>query len=235
MGVMNVTPDSFYGPSRVVDAEMARSTASGLIDDGADWIDIGGESTRPGAAPIDAEEELGRVAPVLDALAAMACPISVDTYHAQTARAALSYGVSMINDITAFRGDPDMAGVVADSEAACVLMHMQGNPETMQKAPKYRDVVDDICAFFDERLGFAQRAGIDEERIWLDPGFGFGKTVRHNLDILMRLGEFRRFGRPVLIGTSNKSTIGRVLGTELEDRLEGTAATVAIAGRVRVD
>jgi len=135
----------------------------------------------------------------------------------------------MVNDITALRGDPAMAEVVAESGCLCVLMHMQGTPETMQRAPVYEDVVDDVCAFFEERLGAATRAGIREEQLWLDPGFGFGKTVQHNLDIVRRLREFKRFGRPLLIGTSNKSTIGRVLGVPLEERVEGTAATVAAA------
>lgn len=230
MGVMNVTPDSFYSPSRVAgDPSAIVKHAQTMIEDGADILDIGGESTRPGAEPVGLEEELSRVVPVLEALSGHGFRISIDTYRAETARRALALGATMVNDITALRGDPEMAAVVAESGAECVLMHMQGTPQTMQKAPQYGDIIEDICGFFDERLESAQRAGIAEDRLWLDPGFGFGKTVRHNLTVLRRLSAFKRFGRPLLVGTSNKSTIGKVLGTPVEDRLEGTAATVALA------
>jgi dihydropteroate synthase len=230
MGVLNVTPDSFYGPSRVSDPAAALDRARQMIADGADIIDVGGESTRPGSDPVTPHDEQQRVIPVIEALASLRCRISVDTYHADTARRALARGATMVNDITALRGDAEMAGVVAESGAECVLMHMLGTPKTMQDAPKYGDVVAEICRFFEERFEFASKAGIAEDRIWLDPGFGFGKTVGHNLEVLRRLAEFKRFGRPVLVGPSNKSTIGAVLGgAGPDDRTEGTAATVAVA------
>lgn len=228
MGVLNLTPDSFFAPSRV-DEENVRRRAETMLADGAHILDIGGESTRPGSSPAGLEGELGRVLPALEALAGLDAAISLDTYRAETAHRGIALGVSMINDITALRGDPELAGVVAASGVECVLMHMQGTPETMQRAPQYEDVVDDINAFFEERLAFATKEGIAAERIWLDPGFGFGKTVEHNLTLLRRLDEFGRFGRPILVGTSNKSTIGAVLDTGPEDRDEGTAATVCVS------
>ena len=229
MGVLNATPDSFYPPSSVPDPESAAARAHEMVEDGADVIDIGGESSRPGAAPIGLEKELARVLPVLEALAGSGLRLSIDTYRAETARAALARGASMVNDITALGGDVDMAGVVADSGAECVLMHMQGTPETMQARPQYEDIMDDLCSFFEERIAYAVDQGIAEEKVWIDPGFGFGKTVDHNLTILRRLNELGKFGRPVLIGTSNKSTIGAVLGVSPSERVEGTAATVAVA------
>lgn len=229
MGIVNVTPDSFFDGGLLEEPETAAARARVMRDEGADILDVGGESSRPGAEPVPAEVECSRVLPVVERLAAEGAAVSVDTYHAETARRAVAAGAAMINDITALRGDPAMAAVVAEAGCDCVLMHMRGSPKTMQDDPRYTDVVDDICAFFEERIEAATAAGIAEERIWLDPGFGFGKTVRHNLDILRRLGEFRRFGRPVLIGTSNKSTIGTVLDAPLNERLEGTAATVAVA------
>lgn len=229
MGVLNATPDSFYGPSRVSNTEAAVKRAQSMVDAGADIVDVGGESSRPGAEPVEPSEEQRRILPVIETLAQQGVQVSVDTYRAETAQKSLARGASMINDITALRGDSDMAGVIADSGAECVLMHMQGMPRTMQEAPVYRDVVDDLCAFFEERIAYATEQGIAENRLWLDPGFGFGKTVGHNLDILRRLDTFTQFGLPVLIGTSNKSTIGAVLDAPAGDRLEGTAATVAIA------
>jgi dihydropteroate synthase len=229
MGVINVTPDSFYDGGRLPTTHAACLHARQLVVDGADVLDVGGESSRPGAAPVAPEEEQRRILPLLDRLREIGVPVSVDTYHAATARAALAAGAAMINDITAFRGDPRMAEVVAQHTASCVLMHMQGTPQTMQHNPLYDDIIDDLCAFFDERLAYAAAQGIAEERIWLDPGFGFGKTVPQNLELLRRLRELKRFGRPLLIGTSNKSTIGRVLDAPVDQRLEGTAATVAVA------
>jgi dihydropteroate synthase len=229
MGILNVTPDSFSDGGRYAEPRPAVDHAQSMIRDGADIVDVGGESSRPAAAPLSAEAEWARVAGPLGALAAIDACISIDTYHAETARRAVALGARIVNDITALRGDSRMAEVVASSGCACVLMHMQGMPQTMQIDPRYDDVVDDICAFFDERLAFAMRAGIDENALWLDPGFGFGKTPGHNLEILRRLSEFKKFGRPLLVGTSNKGTIGAVLGTPVDDRLEGTAATVAIA------
>ena len=179
-------------------------------------------------------EELCRVLPAVEALVPLQVPVSVDTYHAETARRALSLGAAMINDVTALRGDPEMAAVIAASGCPCVLMHMQGEPRTMQQAPRYDDVVDDIRAFFDERMAFATAAGIQESQIWLDPGFGFGKTVDQNLLLLRRIGEFHCLGRPLLLGVSNKSTLGTVLGAEVTDRTEGTAAAVALAAAAGV-
>ena len=231
MGIINVTPDSFYDGGQVVGPDAACRRATQLVEDGADLLDVGGESSRPGAHPVSPEEERRRVLPVLEALRPLDVPISVDTYRAETARAALERGAGMINDISALRQDPDMAGVIAEAGCACVLMHMQGSPGTMQTNPHYADVVDDICAFFAERLAYATGQGIDEQAVWLDPGFGFGKTPQHNLDLLRRLDAFTRFGRPILVGTSNKSTIGAVLDLPADARTEGTAATVAIAIR----
>lgn len=229
IGVINVTPDSFYDGGRLTTPGQALAHAQALVRDGADILDIGGESSRPGAEPVSSETELSRVIPVLEAVQVLDVPVSVDTYRAETARRALRLGAETINDITALRGDPEMADVIAEAGCACVLMHMQGTPQNMQDKPRYDDVVNDICAFFDERLAFATRRGIREDAIWLDPGFGFGKTAEHNLTILRRLREFKKFGRPILIGTSNKSTIGKVLNLPVEERTEGTAATVAIA------
>lgn len=229
MGVINMTPDSFYDGGKLPHPIAARTAALAQRADGADILDIGGESSRPGAAPVPPDEEQRRVIPVIEALAGADVPISIDTYHAGTARVALHAGAAMVNDITALRGDPDMAEVIAEAGCVCVLMHMQGTPQTMQHAPKYDDVVSDICAFFEERIRFATDRGIPESSIWLDPGFGFGKTPEQNLELLRRLHEFKRFACPLLIGTSNKSTIGKVLNTTVEDRMEGTAATVAVA------
>jgi dihydropteroate synthase len=229
MGVINVTPDSFFDGGAVTGPESALDRARQMIEEGADLIDVGGESSRPGAGPVPVDVECARVVPVLEAIRPLGVPASIDTYHAATARRALECGVRMVNDITALRHDPEMAAVVAEAGCDCVLMHMLGTPRTMQADPRYEDVIDDLCAFFDERLNYAAARGIREEALWLDPGFGFGKTVAHNLTILRRLAEFKKLGRPILIGTSNKSTIGTVLGTPVHDRMEGTAATVAIA------
>ncbi|MBL7648734.1 MAG: dihydropteroate synthase [Candidatus Hydrogenedentes bacterium] len=229
MGIVNLTPDSFYDGGRLGDVAAARDHALSLVADGADILDLGAESARPGAEPVTAAEELARLLPVLEALSECPVPISVDTYHAATARAALARGAAMINDISALRHDPAMAEVIAESGCPCVLMHMQGTPRNMQQNPRYGNVVEEIGAFFEERLAAAMAAGITREQIWLDPGFGFGKTVAHNLTLLKELAAFRRFGLPVLIGTSNKSTIGAVLGAEVHDRSEGTAATVAVS------
>lgn len=229
MGVLNATPDSFYAPSSVSPGDKVGAIARRLMQCGADIIDIGGESSRPGASPVDSDEEIARITPVFEALQGLDVTLSIDTYHAATARVAIRLGATMVNDITALRGDPQLASVVAEADAECVLMHMAGTPRTMQLEPRYGDAIDDICAFFEERIEYAVSQGISENRIWLDPGFGFGKTVEHNLTILRRLADFKRFGLPLLIGTSNKSTIGALLDLPVDDRLEGTAATVAIA------
>ncbi len=230
MGIVNITPDSFYDGGRHGTPDQAAAYARTLIADGADILDIGGESSRPGAESLSTDREIARVLPTLERLHEVDVPISIDTYHADTARRALAAGATMINDITALRGDPAMADVIAEAGCPCVLMHMQGTPQTMQQEPRYKDIVDDLCAFFDDRLRFAVERGISLRNIWIDPGFGFGKSPEHNLTMLRRLREFQRLGRPLLIGTSNKSTIGFVLGgLPPEERTEGTAATVAIA------
>lgn len=229
MGVLNVTPDSFYSPSCLQSNGELCKVAKSMVDAGAHILDIGGESSRPGAKPVLQQEELDRVIPALEALQDKEYTLSVDTYRAETARQSIARGADMINDITAFRGDENMAGIIADTGVEYVLMHMQGLPETMQEAPQYEDIIDEICAFFEERLEFANQAGINQEKIWLDPGFGFGKSVGHNLLVLQHLYAFKQFGCRVLMGTSNKSTIGVVLDADVDDRTEGTAATVAVS------
>lgn len=227
MGVVNVTPDSFSDGGRYLEARAAIEHGLELEAEGAAILDVGGESTRPGADPVSEDEELRRVIPVIEGLIedGAGARISIDTSKSGVAARALRDGATLVNDVTALRGDPDMAGVVAASGAECCLMHMLGDPRTMQDNPHYDDVVDDIKAFLTERMAFAVGAGIAEERILLDPGIGFGKTVHHNLELLRRLGEFLDLGRPVVIGTSRKTFLGRLTGREAPD--ERVAATVA--------
>ncbi len=234
MGVVNVTPDSFSDGGAFLDADAAIAHAAALARDGADILDVGGESTRPGAEPVSADEELRRVLPVLEGIAAaeLDAQVSIDTSKASVARAAIAAGASIVNDVTALRGDPAMAELVAGSGVHCCLMHMLGEPRTMQRDPRYGDVVDEVRAFLEERLSFAVRAGVREERIMLDPGIGFGKTVAHNLELLERLGELAALGRPLVIGTSRKGFIGRVLAdaagaAEPVDVTGGCAGTIA--------
>ena len=210
MGVVNVTPDSFSDGGRFMSAAAAIEHGRRLAVEGAAIVDVGGESTRPGATPISADEELKRVEPVLEGLTGI--PVSIDTSKADVARRALELGAEMINDVTALRGDPGMAAVVAENDAFVCLMHMQGDPRTMQAEPLYDDVVSEVLAFLDERLAFAVEAGIREARICVDPGIGFGKTPDQNLELIRRLGELLTLGRPVLIGVSRKSTLGKALG-----------------------
>ena len=226
MGVLNVTPDSFSDGGRFVDPATAVAHGRRLLEEGADVVDVGGESTRPGAAPVSLEEELARVEPVLEGLSGI--PLSIDTAKAAVARRALELGAVLVNDVTALRGDPDMAAVVADGDAFVCLMHMQGEPRTMQAAPRYDDVVSDVLAFLEERLAFAVEQGIGEERICVDPGIGFGKTPDQNLELLRRLGELGSLGRPVLIGVSRKSTLGKILG-DTEATTGTTAGSLAAA------
>src|SRR3954451_7832433 len=235
MGIVNVTPDSFSDGGEFLDPERAISHGRELADEGADILDIGGESTRPGAEAVDAGAELLRVQPVIEALAPEAGPISIDTSKAVVAEAALDAGATMVNDVTALRSDPDLAAVCAETGCEVVLMHMLGDPRTMQDNPVYEDVVDDVKAFLSERIEFATARGVGEERIWIDPGIGFGKTVDHNLELLRRLGEFRDLGRPIVVGTSRKSFIGQITGREVDDRLGGTLATNVLAVRAGAD
>ncbi len=211
MGIVNVTPDSFSDGGVNFRAEDAIASARRMAADGAAIVDVGGESTRPGAEPVSSDEELRRVIPVLEALAGEV-PVSIDTAKAEVARRAVELGAELVNDVTALRADPELAGVVADSGAYLCLMHMLGEPRTMQADPRYEDVVAEVAAFLEERLRFAVDAGIAEERICLDPGFGFGKTVEHNFELLRRLHEIAALGRPVLVGISRKRALGRILG-----------------------
>jgi len=232
MGVVNVTPDSFSDGGRYLDAEAAIAHGVALVREGASILDVGGESTRPGAAPVPVDEELRRVIPVIEGLGARGsgAQISIDTSKAAVAERALQAGATLVNDVTALRGDPSMAGVIADAGAECCLMHMLGDPRTMQDDPHYDDVVNDVKAFLEERMAFAAQAGVAVDRILLDPGIGFGKTVAHNLELLRRLDEFLDLGRPVVIGTSRKSFLGRLTGRESPDeRLGATIATNVIA------
>jgi dihydropteroate synthase len=210
MGVVNVTPDSFSDGGRFVDPSAAIAHARLLIDEGAAIVDVGGESTRPGAPPVALDAELARVLPVLEGLEG--APVSIDTSKAEVARRAVDSGAELVNDVTALRADPGMAEVVADTGAFVCLMHMQGEPRTMQVAPHYDDVVSDVLAFLEGRLAFAVESGISEERICVDPGIGFGKTPDQNLELLRRLDEICALGRPVLVGVSRKSTLGKILG-----------------------
>jgi dihydropteroate synthase len=230
VGVLNVTPDSFSDGGAFLDPDAAADHALRMAAEGADCIDIGGESTRPGAAAVSAEEEWGRIGPVLARLAGRCpVPLSVDTSKATVAARALQAGAAIVNDISALRFDPGLPAVVAEAGAGLVLMHMQGTPRSMQERPVYGDVVAEVRAFLAERLAVATAAGVAREAILLDPGIGFGKTVEHSLTLLRHLPELAALGRPLLVGPSRKSFIGAVLGTPVTERLEGTAAAVALA------
>jgi dihydropteroate synthase len=229
MGIVNVTPDSFSDGGQFLDPQRAIEHGRGLIADGADVLDIGGESTRPGAAAVGEEEELARVGPVIEGLAGERVSISIDTSKLAVAEAALDGGASIVNDVTALRTEPRIAALCSDRDAELVLMHMQGSPRTMQEEPTYDDVVDDVKAFLAERMEFARGEGVPEERIWLDPGIGFGKTLEHNLELLRRLRELTELGRPLVVGTSRKSFIGKVSAAEVDERLGGTIASCALA------
>jgi dihydropteroate synthase len=225
MGVVNVTPDSFSDGGRFLDPSAAVAEGRRLAREGADLIDVGGESTRPGAEPVAEAVELRRVLPVVEALAAEGVAVSIDTSKAAVAAAALDAGAGYVNDVTALRGDPEMAALVAERGVDCCLMHMRGEPRTMQEDPRYDDVVADVKAFLEQRVAFAVAEGIKEQRIQLDPGIGFGKTVEHNLELLRRLDEIAGLGRPVVVGASRKSFLGAITGRDVDER---TAATVAV-------
>jgi dihydropteroate synthase len=226
MGVINVTPDSFSDAGLHLRVEPAVTSAWGMLDCGAAIVDVGGESTRPGSEGVGAEEELARIEPVITDL--NGAPLSVDTSKAVVAKRALELGAELVNDVTALRGDPDMAGLVADAGSYLCLMHMQGEPRTMQDGPTYDDVVSDVKAFLEERLAFAVAAGVDEELVCLDPGIGFGKTVEQNFELVRRLDELVAIGRPILIGFSRKSSLARILG-DTDAKVGTTAASIGAA------
>jgi dihydropteroate synthase len=227
MGVVNVTPDSFSDGGVNLAPDDAAASARRMVEEGAAIVDIGGESTRPGAEPVGVDEELRRVVPVLERLQGE-IPVSIDTSKAEVARRTLGLGAELVNDVTALRGDPELAGVVAERDAYLCLMHMLGEPRTMQRDPRYDDVVADVKAFLEERLGEALEAGIPEERICLDPGIGFGKTVEQNFELVRRLDELTGLGRPVVVGFSRKSSLGKLLG-DPEATTGTTAASVGAA------
>lgn len=230
MGILNVTPDSFSDGGRYADTERALAHAREMTAAGADIIDIGGESTRPGAQPLSEDEELSRIIPVIERLSAeLAVPISVDTYKSGVAKKALDAGASIVNDISGLRFSPDMARVAADCGATVIIMHIKGTPRDMQQNPVYDDVIGEIMAYLETGIELAAKGGVDPEKILLDPGIGFGKTLEHNLAILNRLDEFRGLGKPIVLGTSRKKFIGTVLDVPVpEQRIDGTAATVAL-------
>jgi dihydropteroate synthase len=229
MGVVNVTPDSFSDGG--VHLQPAAAVAAGwrMLDEGAAIVDVGGESTRPGSEGVPVDEELARVVPVLEGL--HGAPVSIDTAKAAVARRALELGAELVNDVTALRGDPDLAEVVAEADAYVCLMHMQGEPRTMQRSPTYDDVASEVAAFLEERLQAAVAAGIAEERICVDPGIGFGKTVEQNFELVRRLDVIASLGRPVLVGFSRKSSLGRILGdpTTTTGPLAASVAAAVVA------
>ena len=231
MGILNVTPDSFSDGGRYLEPAAAIAHGLELARDGAAIVDVGGESTRPGAEPVAAAEELRRVVPVIRGLreAGLEARISIDTSKVAVARAALDAGATFVNDVTAFRAEPEMASLVAERGAQCCLMHMLGDPRTMQRDPHYDDVVEEVRTFLEERIEQALAAGIRRERIVIDPGIGFGKADQHNFELLRRLDALVALGFPVLVGTSRKSFIGRVTGRSSEERLAGTIATCVMA------
>jgi dihydropteroate synthase len=229
MGIVNVTPDSFSDGGLYLDAEAAIAHGLELVRAGADVLDVGGESTRPGAAPVSAGEERRRTEPVVEALAGAGHAVSIDTSKASVAEAALDAGARIVNDVTALRADPGLAGLCADRGSDIVLMHMLGTPRTMQDDPRYGDVVADVKAFLAERIEHAVAAGVKERRIWIDPGIGFGKKLEHNVELLRRLGELRDLGRPIVVGTSRKRFIGTITGREADQRIGGTIASNVLA------
>jgi len=230
MGIVNVTPDSFSDGGEFLDPRRAIAHGRELAAEGADVLDVGGESTRPGAAAVTAEEELVRVGPVVETLARDGGPpVSIDTSKLAVAEAALGAGAAMVNDVTALRAEPELAGLCAQRRCEVVLMHMLGDPRTMQETPTYDDVVDEVKAFLAERIEFAVTEGIEEERIWVDPGIGFGKTVEHNLELHRRLGELAELGRAIAFGSSRKSFIGKLTGADVDRRVGGTIASNVIA------
>lgn len=233
MGILNITPDSFYDGGTLLQRESValdavRGKALAMVESGAAILDVGGESSRPGASAVSPSEEQRRVLPVLEALADLDVVLSVDTYHSETVRAAISHGAGMINDITGGR-DPEVVAAVAEGEAAYALMHMQGSPQTMQQAPKYRNVVAEVSAYLHDRFAACRAAGIVSDRLVVDPGFGFGKTLEHNLALLRCLSDLRVESCPILVGLSRKTMIGRMTGHSVDARLPGSLAAMLIA------
>lgn len=230
MGILNITPDSFSDGGKFIDPDEAVKKALNLIKDGADIIDIGAESSRPGSKPVDTKEELERIIPVLEKLVdKIDVPISIDTYKSEVAKKCLEIGATIINDITGLKKDKKMAEVIADHNAYCILMHMQGNPETMQNNPSYDEIISDVIIELNESLKIARFAGMKADKIILDPGIGFGKKQNHNLKILKYVKEFKTLGHPIMIGASRKSFIGNILDTETDQRLEGSLAAAAFS------
>lgn len=229
MGVVNVTPDSFSDGGEFLSVDSALQQARKLVDEGADIIDIGGESTRPGSQSVDAEEELRRISPLLDALVKEAIPISVDTSKPEVMQYAIKAGAAMINDVNALRAPGALEVVAASKTISVCLMHMQGKPEDMQNNPHYEDIVDDVHHFLKGRIQAAVAQGIAFERIVIDPGFGFGKTLQHNLSLLRRLDQFNRLGVPVLVGISRKSMLGMITGNPVDQRIHESVAAALIA------
>jgi len=234
MGIVNVTPDSFSDGGLYLDPEAAIAHGRELVAEGADILDVGGESTRPGAAEVGAAEEIRRVVGVIEALTAGGAVVSVDTSKAEVAAAAIDGGATIVNDVTAL-ADPAMAPLCAERGVELVLMHMQGTPRTMQENPDYDEVVADVRDFLATRIESAVSAGVAEERIWIDPGIGFGKTVEHNLELIKRLGELRALGRPILLGASRKSFLGKITGSEVGDRIGGSLAAALIGVQAGAD
>jgi len=229
MGILNLTPDSFYDGSRFTKPTAAIDRAMEMLDEGADWIDLGGESSRPGATPVSLDEEIKRVIPLVKALAGRGIIVSVDTTKAELAKRALDEGARIINDISAFSMDSEMASVCAKFKAHCVLMHMRGTPQTMQSHTEYADIVAEVCAYLERRIASALERGVDIERIIIDPGIGFGKSPEGNIELIRNLEALKKLGRPVLIGASRKSFIGALTAEPEADRLAGSLSIAAIA------
>jgi dihydropteroate synthase len=230
MGVLNVTPDSFSDGGRFFKLEEAIKQGLKLAEEGADIIDVGGESTRPGSEPVTIEEELRRVIPVIEELTKrIKMPISIDTYKSRVAKEALDSGASMVNDISGSRSDPEMKKVIAEYDVPVVLMHIKGTPKNMQESPKYENLLEDVKSYLNQSISIAEEAGIGEDKIIIDPGIGFGKTLEDNLKILKNLNEFTELDRPLMIGVSRKSFIGKILDLPTDERLEGSLASMAVA------
>jgi dihydropteroate synthase len=230
MGVLNVTPDSFSDGQRFFEPEAAVEHAFRMEEEGADLIDIGAESTRPGAEPVPLKEELRRILPVLEGLSgSLKVPISIDTYKSEVAEKAIQCGAEIVNDISGLNFDPDLKNLIARYDVAVIIMHMKGNPRNMQQNPQYRDLLGEIRSYFEKGISAAAQAGVSSEKIIVDPGIGFGKTLPHNLEILRGLETFKVLGKPIMVGTSRKSFLGKILNLPVDDRLEGSIAAAAYA------